>query len=314
MLRNGGCPDDEQFVPIGAVVTRLRATYPDVSHSSLRFLEREGLVTPSRTPGGHRLYTEGDIARIVRIKEWQRARLSLDEIRQRLTEASRWNDPSGLVADFVERGLAGRFLGAGRVLLEADDRGLPLINIFADVLEPALIEVGDRWEQGTLLVAQEKQFSETAREVIAALSQRHTPLKQDQPSIVAACVGGNHHELGLRMITGVLRSEGYPVHFLGADVDPVFLAEAAQLHSPRAILLSIDAPDRVQNARAALEAIRRVMPADRAVVVVIGGRLVSVRPDLLAGLGERVVRGPGLRAVLAELELILGEIRGTEGA
>ena len=72
------------LLPIGQVVARLQAEYPDVSHSSLRFLEREGLVTPHRTPGGHRLFTPQDVDRVRAIKRWQEQRLSLGEIRDRL--------------------------------------------------------------------------------------------------------------------------------------------------------------------------------------------------------------------------------------
>jgi len=40
--------------------------------SSLRFLEKEGLVTPERTAGGHRRYTQADVERVRFIKEMQR--------------------------------------------------------------------------------------------------------------------------------------------------------------------------------------------------------------------------------------------------
>ncbi len=73
-----GADTGERLLPvtllsIGQVVTHLQAEYPDVSHSSLRFLEREGLVTPHRTPGGHRLFTKQDVDRVRQIKRWRGA-------------------------------------------------------------------------------------------------------------------------------------------------------------------------------------------------------------------------------------------------
>jgi DNA-binding transcriptional MerR regulator len=65
-----------ELIPIGRVVADLQGSYPDVTHSSLRFLEREGLVIPTRTPGGHRLYRPQDIERIRQIKAWQNGRNS----------------------------------------------------------------------------------------------------------------------------------------------------------------------------------------------------------------------------------------------
>ena len=52
------------LLPIGRVVTELQQAHPDVTHSSLRFLEREGLVVPTRTPGGHRLYSRGQVEQL----------------------------------------------------------------------------------------------------------------------------------------------------------------------------------------------------------------------------------------------------------
>src|SRR5680860_77152 len=77
-------PGATRLFTIGEAVAKLRSDYPDMSHSALRFLQREGLVDPVRTAGGHRLFTHGDLDRIRRIKRWQRHRLSLAEIRQRL--------------------------------------------------------------------------------------------------------------------------------------------------------------------------------------------------------------------------------------
>src|SRR3712207_9189030 len=84
------------LLPIGSVVAELRRSYPDVSHSSLRFLEREGLITAVRTPGGHRLYRPADVERIRQVKGGQAQRVSLDEIRQRLPAVAPLPAPPGL--------------------------------------------------------------------------------------------------------------------------------------------------------------------------------------------------------------------------
>ena len=198
------------LLPIGQVVERLQAEYPDVSHSSLRFLEREGLLTPHRTPGGHRLFTEQDVDRIRQIKLWQEQRLSLDEIRNRL--AAREANP---LAEMTQR-LAGELLqgepAAVRDLLQADDLGVPLPVLFQDVLQRVQFEVGQRWQQGDLRVGQEHEIREMLREAVAQLSWRHAGAPQG-PSILAACAPGEEHDLGLRMVVGLLRARGRRVHF-----------------------------------------------------------------------------------------------------
>ena len=161
------------LIPIGAVVAAMHDAYPDVTHSSLRFLEREGLITATRTPGGHRLFSPADVERIRQIKTWQTQRLSLDEIRQRLMDLDRLPAPAALAESFLQQALAGDLAAAYQTIIAADDVGLPLTRLFGEVLQPALTELGRRWEHGELLVAQEKEVSELARDLIADLSLRH---------------------------------------------------------------------------------------------------------------------------------------------
>lgn len=49
---------------IGVVLDLLRADFPDVTISKIRFLEAEGLVTPERTASGYRRFTAYDCARL----------------------------------------------------------------------------------------------------------------------------------------------------------------------------------------------------------------------------------------------------------
>jgi len=65
-------PKREHLIRIGEVVSRLRAEFPDVSISKIRFLEDEGLIAPERTPGGYRLFSEGDLERLETILRLQR--------------------------------------------------------------------------------------------------------------------------------------------------------------------------------------------------------------------------------------------------
>src|SRR5437764_1335734 len=60
------------MVRIGEVVRRLTDEFPDISISKIRFLEDEGLLTPQRTRGGYRLFTEEDVERLTTILRLQR--------------------------------------------------------------------------------------------------------------------------------------------------------------------------------------------------------------------------------------------------
>jgi DNA-binding transcriptional MerR regulator len=62
----------ERLLRIGQVVRRLGEEFPDISISKIRYLEDEGLVTPRRTQGGYRLFSEEDVDRLQMILRLQR--------------------------------------------------------------------------------------------------------------------------------------------------------------------------------------------------------------------------------------------------
>jgi DNA-binding transcriptional MerR regulator len=75
----------QKAVTIGAVCKALRQEFPDISISKIRYLEDQKLLTPRRTQGGYRLYTQSDIQRLRTILRLQRDEfLPLRVIRQEL--------------------------------------------------------------------------------------------------------------------------------------------------------------------------------------------------------------------------------------
>ncbi len=83
--QSSASPARERPLRIGAVVRRLVEEFPDISISKIRYLEDEGLLTPLRTQGGYRLFTEDDVERLQTILRLQRDEfLPLRVIREEL--------------------------------------------------------------------------------------------------------------------------------------------------------------------------------------------------------------------------------------
>jgi methanogenic corrinoid protein MtbC1 len=278
--------EQEPLVSIGEVVARLKADYPTVSASSLRFLERIGLVVPSRTQGGHRLYRPSDVARIRTIKRLQDERYTLEEIAERLGAES--GEPAIDLEAFLDMALAGDAAGATHLIAQAIDRGMSQTGLFDDVLAPVLREVGERWAAGAITVAQEHAASEVIRDLIAVVGVPRADAPDMAPEIVAAAVAGERHVIGLQMISTLLRLRGCRVHFLGADVDPEFLTDAVRRHDPDVVLLSATTDERLPAVEQAIETIRnaalRTHPA-----VVFGGQVARRHAERLALFGAVVI-------------------------
>jgi DNA-binding transcriptional MerR regulator len=62
------------YIGIGEVIAQLRAEFPDISVSKIRFLEAEGLIQPARSPSGYRKFAPADVDRLRYILTAQRDR------------------------------------------------------------------------------------------------------------------------------------------------------------------------------------------------------------------------------------------------
>jgi DNA-binding transcriptional MerR regulator len=79
---------EDRHLTIGTVCARLKDEFPDISISKIRYLEDQGLLTPRRTQGGYRLFSEEDVERLTTILRLQRDEfLPLRVIRQELASS-----------------------------------------------------------------------------------------------------------------------------------------------------------------------------------------------------------------------------------
>ena len=87
----------EQTKSIGHVLGLLKAEFPDITISKIRFLESEGLISPLRAPSGYRRYTDHDVDRLRYVLSVQRSHyLPLKVIREHLDQMDRGQPPPAL--------------------------------------------------------------------------------------------------------------------------------------------------------------------------------------------------------------------------
>ena len=153
---------------IGAVCKALAQEFPDISISKIRYLEDQKLLTPRRTPGGYRLYTQGEVARLRTILRMQRDEfLPLRVIRQELA-AGRSGDAAPALGRVPRDGVRPR-----RPSVSVREPTGALYSM-EDVLEDTKAEdklVRELEEYGVVkgeLRGGVRYFDETEREIIAA--------------------------------------------------------------------------------------------------------------------------------------------------
>jgi DNA-binding transcriptional MerR regulator len=156
---------------IGAVCKALAQEFPDISISKIRYLEDQKLLAPRRTPGGYRLYAQGDVARLRTILRMQRDEfLPLRVIRQELAAGRSEEaapEPGRLARD------SGRVWRSSVSVSESHGA----LYSFDDVLEETKAEaslVHELEEYGVVkgeLRGGVRYFDETEREIVAAVAE-----------------------------------------------------------------------------------------------------------------------------------------------
>jgi DNA-binding transcriptional MerR regulator len=225
----------EKLLRIGELSRRV-----GVPVESLRGWERRyGLLSPSRTPGGFRLYGEDDVARVLAMRaNLERGLSAAEAARLAVAEDVEPFSSPVVVADASDLAAAlDRFDETGAQ--QALDRllsALTLDVVLRDVLLPYLHDLGDRWESGEASVAQEHFASNLLRGRLTALARGWD--RGAGPRAVLACIEGERHDLPLVAFGLALRGHGWRIGYLGADTPVTPIVDAARELSPDVVVVS----------------------------------------------------------------------------
>ncbi|HET8566645.1 MAG TPA: B12-binding domain-containing protein [Solirubrobacterales bacterium] len=153
-----------------------------------------------------------------------------------------------LARAYLEALRAADAAGAYRVLAQARERGMRLLDLYEWVITPAMHEVGRLWERGAITIADEHLATELTQRVLTALraegmGEPSEATRQEMPRAMLAAVQGEQHVLGLRMAADLVEDAGYETLYLGADVPTEDLLTAVESHSPDLLGLSVTMPE-----------------------------------------------------------------------
>jgi len=268
-----------------------------VSPELLRAWEqRYGLLQPTRSRGGFRLYSVDDEARVRRTTSLLADGLSASEA-ARLASAAPVTVASAdqpVVADVaaqLRHALDGFDASAGHAALDRLFGAVSLEFAITEVLIPYLRELGERWADGTATVAQEHFASHLIRGRLLGLARDWGA--DGSSSVVLACLPGEAHDLGLILLGILIARRGWRVTLLGADT-PLDTLEASvrDLRPTLTLVSTYDATLFNQHtdaitALAAVTPLAVLAPVDEQAVSETGAR--TLPPDIAAAAASLTV-------------------------
>jgi DNA-binding transcriptional MerR regulator len=215
-----------------------------VSPELLRAWEqRYGLLQPTRTAGGFRLYSAADEARIQRMQSLVSGGLAAAQA-ARLVRSGGDPAPPPAAPPATTLEAAAATLTASLDRLDEPAANTALDRLFSTyTVETVLQEVvllylhrlGERWAAGEVSVAQEHFASNLLRGRLLGLAQGWGQGRG--PRAILACVPGEHHELGLLAFGVALRRRGWRITYLGTDSPIGAVADLARPLAPAVVVL-----------------------------------------------------------------------------
>jgi len=258
-----------------------------VSPESLRAWERRyGLLQPTRSAGGLRLYSPADLVRVQAMQRHLADGFAAAEAAALATQATRHSDEEVAIQpakDELAAALASFDDGEAHAVFDGLLARLSIDTLLRDVIVPYLHELGELWERNEVSIAQEHFASTLLRGRLLGLARGWG--RGIGPVAVLACAPGEHHDLGLLAFGLALRARGWRIVYLGTDTPIASVAEAARACSPAVVVLSAIDP-RVFRRHA--EQLRQLAAETRVCLGGAGAAKARLEADLLQLTGDPV--------------------------
>jgi methanogenic corrinoid protein MtbC1 len=213
---------------------------------------------------------------------------SLSEFRRASAETSSFILPAAplgeLAQGYLKAVLAGERFAAVQMLVDTVDAGTSVRDIYLRVFQPTQREIGRLWLLNEVSVAQE-HYATAVTQVAMARLYEHVFTGQDfDRTLVAACVGGELHELGARMVADFFEMDHWNTHYLGANSPSAAILEAVRESKADALALSATMAFHVEEVAEIIELVRADVTIS-GTRVLVGGYPFNVVPELWRRVG-----------------------------
>jgi methanogenic corrinoid protein MtbC1 len=196
------------------------------------------------------------------------------------------DSPHGeLASAYLDALVAGDRRSAARLVMErVDGGGLDVRDAYLHVFQPVLREIGRLWQTGRIGVAHEHFATAATQAVMSMLYPRIFATARTGRSLVATCVSGELHEIGVRMVADFFEMAGWDTYYLGASTPARAVVAAVAERNAQVLAVSATITAHVGAVAELIATVRQGIGA-RPLRIIVGGYPFSVEPDLWRAVG-----------------------------
>jgi MerR family transcriptional regulator, light-induced transcriptional regulator len=207
-----------------------------------------------------------------------------------------------LARQFLDTVRRGDRRTAGQMILDEVQGGTSVKTIYMQVFQRTQREIGRLWQTNQVGVAEEHLCTAATQMIMSQLYPYiFTGERKDRRAVIA-CVGGELHEIGARMVADFLEMSGWDTYFLGANTPPHTVLQTVIEHKVDVLALSATMTFHVSEVTSIISRLRAETSLTTRVLV--GGYPFNLSPDLWRKVGADGYAVNAETAVLSADKLI----------
>lgn len=173
---------------------------------------------------------------------------------------------------------------ASRMIIKAVKDGMKVEDIYIHVFESSQHEVGRLWQTNQITVAQEHFCTAATQMIMSQLYPYIFSSEKIGRTLVAACVAGEMHEMGVRMVADLFEMHGWDTYYLGANTPTESILDTVIQLKADVIAISASIHYNVPAVMDLIEQIRKSEETSK-IKILVGGRPFILAPELWKKVG-----------------------------
>lgn len=198
---------------------------------------------------------------------------AIDALKNKQTTISQPNffqSPYGIQAQqYIEMLLNGNRHEALQLISRLSDQGVSVKDIYLEIFQPAQYQMGQLWLKNEISVAKEHYCTAVTQQAMSMLYPKIFSTERKGLTFVAACVGNELHEIGVRMVADFFEMDGWDTYYLGANTPTDSIIKAVNERNADLVGLSIALPIHRSLLRSIIEQLKPQLP--QKTKIIIGG-------------------------------------------
>jgi len=191
---------------------------------------------------------------------------------------------SDLAAAYLDALVAGDRRRGTELVMARIDAGMPVRDAYLHVFQPTLREIGRLWQTGRITVAHEHFATAATQATMSMLYPRIFASERSGRSLVATCVSGELHEIGIRMVADFFEMAGWDTYYLGANAPARSIVKAVEERKAEVLAVSATITGHIGMVAELIAAVRSGL-GGRPVRILVGGYPFNIAPDLWRKVG-----------------------------